>query len=324
MSGRHDRPAHDRPAMEAVRLDRRGLLLGASAVAMAAVLGAGAAVAGTGGPVDAHSHSWGGDSARYPMVRGQTERDRDPPAYSIETLLGREAAIGVMRVVLVQHIGYFGYDSSYLTAAAHAHPGTFAVVGAVDDRRPDAPQAMRAARAQGVKGFRLRGVDTAAWLAAPVMAEMWSTAAAENLVLCPLLRDSPDMSDDALVHMAELCRRFPQTAVCLDHMAHVMPGDARQLDRLLALAEFPLVTVKISGLNKFDAPPYDRVIPQLMALLGAFGPERLMWGSDMPVLERDPPNTLAAAFDFIARRAPLDDTQRGWLLKGTAERVFFT
>lgn len=302
-------------------LDRRRLLAGAAALALAG--GAVSRAMAAGGLIDAHSHSWGGDLTRYPMVHDQTARDRDPPDYDIETLLARETAIGVARVVLVQHIGYFGTDSSYLTDAARAHPGTFAVVGAVDDRRVDAPDAMRTAKAAGVKGFRLRGVDTAAWLISPVMASIWATAAEENLVLCPLLRDSPDMSDDALLHVAELCRRYPATNVCLDHMAHVMPGDARQLDRLMALAAFPGVSVKISGLNKFDTPPYDRVIPQLVALLAAFGAGRLMWGSDMPVLEREPPNTLLAAFDFIARRAPLDDTQRDFLLRGTAERVFF-
>lgn len=291
--------------------------------AVLAVAGTGSSAQAAGGFIDAHSHSWGGDVSRYPMVAGQTVRDRDPPEYDIDTVLARETAIGVSRVVLVQHIGYFGFDSSYLIDTALARPGTFAVVGAVDDRRVDAPEAMQAAKAAGVKGFRLRGVNTQAWLTSPVMAAIWSTAAEENLVLCPLLRDSPDMSDDALLHMAEMCRRYPATNVCLDHMAHVMPGDARQLDRLLALSAFPGVTVKVSGLNKFDTPPYDRVIPQLIALLAAFGAGRLMWGSDMPVLEREPPNTLQAAFDFIARRAPLDDQQRQWLLRGTAERVFF-
>ena len=187
-------------------LDRRRLLVGAAALALAG--GAGVRAKAAGGLIDAHSHSWGGDLSRYPMVHDQTARDRDPPDYGIETLLAREAAIGVARVVLVQHIGYFGTDSSYLTDAARAHPGTFAVVGAVDDRRVDAPDAMRTAKAAGVKGFRLRGVDTAGWLTSSVMASIWATAAEENLVLCPLLRDSPDMSDDALLHMAELCRRY--------------------------------------------------------------------------------------------------------------------
>lgn len=308
--------------------DRRSLLKGAAALAVAGGIASGARAA-PGGLIDAHSHSWGGDLSRYPMVNGQTAQDRDPPDYDIDTVLAREAQIGVTRVVLVQHIGYFGYDSSYLTDAAAARPGTFAVVGAVDDSRPDAIDHMAEAKARGVKGFRLRGVNTERWLTSPVVHALWSIAAAENLVICPLLRDSPDMSDDALLHMAELCRRYPKTSVCLDHMAHVMPGDEVQLGRLVDLAQFPNVTVKISGLNKFDKPPYVRVIPQFLALLAAFGPERLMWGSDMPVLERDPPNTLATAFafaatyDFVLRRPMLDDKQRDWLLRGTAERVFF-
>lgn len=300
-------------------IDRRRLLLATAATAIA-----GAAAAEPAGYIDAHSHAWGGDIARYPMVAGGTAAGRDPPFYAIDTLLEREAAVGVGRVVLVQHIGYFGFDCRYLTDAARAHPGTFAVVAAVDERRDDAPAAMLAAKAAGAKGFRIRGVDTAAWPASPVMNALWETAAAADLVICPLLRDGPDMSVDALLDVATLARRHPETAVCLDHMAHVMPDDPRQLDRLCALAAFPRVTVKVSGLDKFDAPPYRRVVPQLLALLAAFGPERLMWGSDMPVLERQPPNTLADALAFIAAVAPLGAADRHWLLRGTAERVFFS
>lgn len=129
-----------RGAWRAAGLDRRRLLAGAAALAAVGGHGTGARAA-EGGLVDAHSHSWGGDPSRYPMANGQTARDRDPADYDIETLLAREAAIGVARVVLVQHIGYFGFDSSYLTDAARDRPGTFAVVGAVDDRRTDASDA---------------------------------------------------------------------------------------------------------------------------------------------------------------------------------------
>lgn len=300
-------------------LHRREFLLAAAATALA-----GRVDAAPAGFVDAHSHAWGGEPLRYPMVAGGTPADRDPPSYDVETLLGREAAVGVGRVVLVQHIGYFGFDCRYLTDAARAYPGTFAVVAAVDDRREDAPAAMLAAKAAGAKGFRIRGVDTGAWPGSPVMNAMWETAAAADLVICPLLRDGPDMSEDALLDIATLARRHPGTAVCLDHMAHVTPDDPRQLDRLCALAAFPRVTVKISGLDKFDVPPHRRVIPQLTALMATFGPERLMWGSDMPVLERQPPNTLADALAFITTVAPLGEADRHWLLRGTAERVFFS
>ena len=306
-----------RPARDGI--DRRRLLLAAASTALAGPVSAAPA-----GFIDAHSHAWSGNTARYPLVAGGAAAERDPPSYDIEALLGREAAVGVGRVVLVQHIGYDGFDCRYLTDAARAHPGTFAVVAAVDDRRDDAPAAVLAAKAAGAKGFRIRGVDTAAWPGSRAMNAMWETAAAADLVICPLLRDGPDMSDDALLDVATLARRHAETSVCLDHMAHVMPDDPRQLDRLCALAAFPRVTVKVSGLDKFDAPPYPRVVPQLLALLAAFGPQRLMWGSDMPVLERQPPNTLADALAFVSSVAPLGEADRHWLLRGTAERVFFS
>jgi L-fuconolactonase len=59
----------------------------------------------------------------------------------------------------------------------------------------------------------------------------------------------------------------------------------------------------------------------LDALLAWFGPERLMWGSDWPVL------TLASSYDDWAAvsdtlLAPLSDSERAQVLHGTARRFY--
>lgn len=304
------------------RIDRRIALglIGGGPVAAAA---ARATEPVSGGWIDGHCHSWSADRAAFPLAAGRSAGDVQPPAFPAESLLQREQARGVGRIVLIQHIENFGFDSRYLTDMARSKPGVFAVVGAIGER-PTAPEtAMRDRKSEGVKGFRVRGFMTRDWLNAPEVDRMWEVAAAENLVICPLLRDSPQMDDDALLHVAELARRHPDTTVCLDHMAHVVPGDTVQLRRLLDLARWPRVHVKISGLNKFDLPPYERVGPQVRTLLDVFGAQRLLWGSDLPVLEYERPNNFEATFAFVDRIPRLTDRERDSLLRDTASGLFF-
>jgi predicted TIM-barrel fold metal-dependent hydrolase len=58
-------------------------------------------------------------------------------------------------------------------------------------------------------------------------------------------------------------------------------------------------------------------------VLDAFGPERCMWASDAPY-QIEPPNSYAASIELIRDR--LDGVSAGdkeWLLRKTAEKVFF-
>ncbi len=95
---------------------------------------------------------------------------------------------------------------------------------------------------------------------------------------------------DALVRprhlsaLARLAARDPGLAIVIDHAAK---PDADHLERwasdIHALATWPDVSCKLSGLLTEMAP--DRVGPVFATLWNAFGPARLIWGSDWPVLE---------------------------------------
>jgi predicted TIM-barrel fold metal-dependent hydrolase len=63
-----------------------------------------------------------------------------------------------------------------------------------------------------------------------------------------------------------------------------------QLPGLLSLAQFPNVHVKFSGAPVLSRLPYPHldVWPYLHQVVNAFGPERLMWGSDFTRLRRKP------------------------------------
>jgi L-fuconolactonase len=102
---------------------------------------------------------------------------------------------------------------------------------------------------------------------------------------------------DALVrvqHLASLDRlalRWPRLAIVIDHAAKPAIeepyGYSRWYDAIAPLAERANVSCKLSGLLT-ECPP-DRRQPEVLApyvdaLLDLFGPDRLMWGSDWPVL----------------------------------------
>jgi predicted TIM-barrel fold metal-dependent hydrolase len=56
-----------------------------------------------------------------------------------------------------------------------------------------------------------------------------------------------------------------------------------ELDKLLAIARRPNVTVKVSALPSYAADdyPYKSLHPYLRRIYDAFGPERMFWGTDL-------------------------------------------
>ena len=69
--------------------------------------------------------------------------------------------------------------------------------------------------------------------------------------------------------------------------------------------------------------PYDDLAPMILRLVEIYGPERLMWASDCP-FQVNAPHTYAASIDVIRSRVQLlKPADRDWLLRGTAEKVFF-
>ena len=71
-------------------------------------------------------------------------------------------------------------------------------------------------------------------------------------------------------------------------------------------------------------PPYDDLIPLIRRVCDSFGPARLMWASDCPY-QLGGTNTYGASIDLIKKRIDfLSADDRQWLLRKTAEKVFFS
>lgn len=88
---------------------------------------------------------------------------------------------------------------------------------------------------------------------------------------------------------AEFVRHFPRHRFVLDHMAKppIKSGEIQPwADGIRRLAEFPNVSCKLSGLvTEADWQHWkpEDIVPYLDVAFEAFGPERLMAGSDWPV-----------------------------------------
>ena len=234
--------------------------------------------------VDAHQHFWSLSRGDYGWLRpesGNIYRDFGPT--DLAPLL-KEA--GIDRTVLVQAAPTEG-ETRYLLDIAAATPYVAAVVGWVDLATRDAPDRLAALAAN----TRLRGVR-------------------------PMLQDLPDpawvLGDElrpALAAMAELGLRFdalvkpqhlrplltfldknPDLVVVIDHGAKpairsgMLDTWAREMREI---ARETSACCKLSGLvteAKADWGMEDLEYC-ILHLLDCFGPDRLMWGSDWPVVE---------------------------------------
>jgi len=102
--------------------------------------------------------------------------------------------------------------------------------------------------------------------------------------------DAEFASDD----FVKLVQELPNLSMVMEHLAGIgfaRPPDPAIHDRVLALARYSNVYVKIPGLGEFcqrampvqEPFPFVQPIPPLLdRFYDAFGPSRLMWGSDYP------------------------------------------
>ncbi len=275
--------------------------------------------------IDAHSHIWTPDTHAYPLAHGFTKADMQPPSFTPDQLFHHCRPEGVDRVVLIQ-MSFYRFDNRYMLDMIASHPGVFRGVAIVDENKAGLREHMRELARHGVRGFRIHKEDDQPlrpWLASKGMAALWQAAADENLAVCPLI------DPQALPLIDGLCERFPQTKVVIDHFARIGrdgPVTDHQVSQLCRLSRHAHVHVKTSAfyaLGKRKAPYLD-LAPMIRRLRDAYGAQRLMWASDCP-FQVDPGYNYHDSIALIRDRLDfLTPSDKRWMLRGTAEKVFFS
>jgi predicted TIM-barrel fold metal-dependent hydrolase len=305
---------------------RRQWLAGIAWLGLQPVVSAGSQpAAGTSGAdeyIDAHVHVWTPDRRRYPRSGPDREAQYEPASFTPEELFASAKPCGVRRVVLVQ-MNFFGFDNSYMLDAIKKYKGAFSGVAQVDETSPEVCVEMRRLAGLGIRGFRIvSGDQPRTWLDSPGMAAMWKCAAETSQAMCTLV------NPDGLPSIDRMCAKLPETKVVRDHLARIgMDGQIRDSDvsALCGLARHKHVYVKVSAFYALGRKqyPYLDLAFMIRRVYDAYGPSRLMWGSDSPfqVLSG---NTYAGSIELVRERLDfLTADDRKWMLRKTAEEVFF-
>ncbi|WP_328408382.1 amidohydrolase family protein [Streptomyces violaceus] len=272
--------------------------------------------------IDAHHHVWDLSVRDQDWITGPelAPLRRD---FTMKDLESEARAAGVDRTVLVQTVTVPEETPEFL-ALADEHDLIAGVVGWTDLTRPDVAEELARLRelpgGRHLKGIRhqVQGEPDPEWLLRPDVRRGLAAVADAGLVydLVVLPRQLPACTRAA----ADL----PGLTFVLDHLGKP-PIASGALDpwasHLRALAALPNTVGKLSGLvTEADLASWtvEDLRPYADMALEAFGPERLMYGSDWPV------STLAATYGEtldITRRL-IDPYDHKRILATTATRVY--
>jgi L-fuconolactonase len=232
--------------------------------------------------IDAHVHYWQVDRGDYGWLTPDLSIYRD---FLPEDAAPLFDAAGIDGIVLVQAAPTEA-ETRFMLSLAAADPLVRGVVGWIDLMAADAPDRLAALAADPkLRGIRPMWQDIAEddWMLRPEQ-----DAAYRALVELGLVFDALAQVRH-LRHLPRLIERYPDLPIVIDHAAKpdiAGGGFAEWRDALAAVAAFPHVRCKFSGLVTEAAPgaSVDALRPYADALVQAFGPGRLMFGSDWPVL----------------------------------------
>ena len=273
--------------------------------------------------IDAHVHVWTPDIVRFPRDRKYAGPQFKPDSFTPEQLLALARPCGVSRIVLIQ-MSFYGTNNAYMLDAMKRYPAVFSGVGILDRHAPGVRDEMLRLKTLGVRGYRITpGGDTATWLDSAGMQAMWRYGAEKRIAMCPLI------GPDAIPSVDRMCAKFPDTPVVIDHLARIgADGDIRQTDvrALCAVARHRSVHVKISAFYALGKKqyPYADMSQCIQALYDAYGPQRLRWASASP-FQVQAPHTYSGSIELVRDRLDfLSHEDREWLLRKSAERVFFS
>ncbi|MDO3384944.1 amidohydrolase family protein [Gilvimarinus sp. SDUM040013] len=256
--------------------------------------------------IDAHQHCWQLATAEWPTSELE-------PIYRDFSPLDFAAAAGPdVASVLVQSQPT-EQDTEYLLNLARAHRSVLGVVGWVNLAESNAVQRLEHfARDRLLRGVRpmLQGLQNDRWILQDAIAP-----ALDALVRLDLCFDALVFTRH-LPHILALADQYPNLRIVIDHSAKpdIAGGEWTQwYGHLVPLAARSNVYCKLSGLITEAAPGASLAVVThyAEAVLNLFGSERVLWGSDWPVLNlaseyrqwHDFCQKLVKSFDSSAEKA---------------------
>jgi len=270
------------------------------------------------GRVDAHHHLWDPGRRAYPWMDESVAAIRRP--FGVEDLDAAAGPQGFGRTVVVQAVSSVE-ETEELMAVAAASDRVAGVVGWVDLAGPEVAGAIAALRdrpgGQALVGIRHQVHDEPDpdWLLRDQVTDGLAAVADAGLAYDLLVRERE------LPAARAVAQRLPQLTLVVDHLAkpRIREGVTDPwAGELAALARQPNVACKVSGLvteADWNAWTPTQLVPYVRHAVEAFGPERLLFGSDWPVC------LLAAGYGEVVA-ATAEALDRAGLAPAEREAVF--
>lgn len=260
--------------------------------------------------------SWASDDELARLRRSFTLTDLAPLA----------AAAGITGTVVIQTVAEPWETPDLLALAAGRDPYSALLAGVVGWTDLTAP-----AVADAAAGLReLPGGEFLCGIRHPVLTEPdpgWLARPAVVRGLRALAAAGLSFDIVTLPHQlpaaVTAAQSVPELTMVLDHLGGPPVGsgeDGPWAAAIRGLAALPNVTCKLSGAHTAPARASD-LRPYYQTVLAAFGPDRLMFGSDWPV------STLAAPYGAVCDlyqelTAQLSPAERDAIFDRTARRVY--
>lgn len=270
--------------------------------------------------LDAHQHFWRHDAAQYPWISKGSPLHRDWLPGDLAEL---QRPLGIAGSIAVQARQSLA-ESDWLLGLADADPRVRAVVGWVDLRSPrveeDLERLARHPRFAGVRHVVQDEPDDRFLLGADFLRGVGKLARFG-------LRYDVLIYARQLPATIEFVGKFPELPMVLNHIAKPDIKAGALLpwrEQIRALARAPHLMCKVSGLVTAADPALwkpDDIRPFLDVIFEAFGPERILWGSDWPVC------LLAASYERAFRlvddyATQLTSAERAALFGGNCARFY--
>jgi L-fuconolactonase len=255
--------------------------------------------------IDAHQHFWDPGRGDYGWLTPDLPIHR---VYGPDALAPLMQAAGVDASIIVQAAPTIA-ETDYILTIARRTPSVLGVVGWIAMDAPDAAAQVTSRATDplflGVRPM-LQDIAQPDWILRPEIEPALHAVTETGLVFDAL------MLSHQLGVAEELARRHPELSIVLDHGAKPKLGDGTAMamwrNDMTKLARRLNVTCKLSGLLT-QLPPGGNIAMATAAmdiLFDLFGAERLLWGSDWPVLTLagDYQSWFTQARDAVARYQP--------------------
>ncbi len=236
--------------------------------------------------IDAHQHFWQLFRGDYDWLTNDLEvlyQDFLPD--DLKSIL---KSCNIDGTVVVQAAATVA-ETEFLLSLAEKYPFIKGVVGWIDMESEQAiADLIRLARHPAFKGIRpmIQDIDDPKWMLRSELAPVYQKLIELNLTFDALVLP---IHLDAL---NELLQRYPTLQVVIDHgakpaIANGWKSNLQWCDKLQRIAKDTNAYCKLSGLvteagGNLD---YDNIARYIEHILNTFGSDRVMWGSDWPVVK---------------------------------------